>query len=138
MKTKTIKLIAFLALLIHGIGHLQGVVAGMGIKISNAVPGESWLLKNLNSDLIRKFSLVLFLITPITGILSALSFKELALAGHWQILALITAFLSSFCLIVFPGSFAMFFNKIGAIAVNLAIFYSILFGQQWPASIFND
>jgi hypothetical protein len=49
MTTKTIKLIAFIALLVHGIGHFQGVAAGLGLKINNAVPAQSWLLKSIRN-----------------------------------------------------------------------------------------
>jgi hypothetical protein len=44
----------------------------------------------------------------------------------WQSLALVTAFISTLCLVLFPNALAMFFNKAGAIAVNLIIYYSVL------------
>jgi len=54
MTPKSIKLIAFIILLVHGIGHFQGVVAAFGVKINNAavvnfiifyaiVFGQKWL-----------------------------------------------------------------------------------------------
>ncbi|MBN1183655.1 MAG: hypothetical protein JXB49_15295 [Bacteroidales bacterium] len=138
MSTKTIRLIAFLALLVHGVGHFQGVAAGLGLKINNASPAQSWLFKNLSIQLNKSICLTLFLITGIIGVLTALGFKSLVLADSWQILAVITAILSTICLIVFPNGFAMFFNKIGAISVNLIIYYSVAFGQNWPAVLFED
>lgn len=139
MTTKTIKLIVFIALLVHGIGHFQGVAAGLGLKINKAVPGQSWMLKGLNSGTNRIICLSMFLLTGIMGILTALSFRDIMLAhSAWQSLATVTAILSTICLVVFPNGFAMFFNKVGAIGVNLVIYYSIVFGQQWPEVLFED
>ncbi len=139
MTQKSIKLIAFIVLLVHGIGHFQGVAAGLGLKINNAAPGSSWLLKNLGEQVNKQICLGLFLITGIMGILTALSFRGILIQhAVWQTLAIATAFFSTCCLVLFPNGFAMFFNKIGAIAVNLFIYYSILFGQHWPPALFED
>lgn len=139
MNTKTIKLITFIVLLVHGIGHFQGVVASLGVKINNDNPATSWLLKDLGSTANKTICLILFLITGLLGIAAALSLKGILFPESiWQTLALITAFGSTACLILFPNGFAMFFNKIGAIAVNLIIYYSILFHQHWPSALFED
>lgn len=139
MTTRTIKLIAFIVLLVHGIGHFQGVAAGFGLKINNAAPAQSWLLKGLNAKTNQTICLILFMLTGVFGVLTALSFKDILFAqAVWQKLAIVTAFLSTLCLLVFPNGFAMFFNKAGAIAVNLFIFYSILFSQNYPQVLFED
>ena len=139
MTTKTVKLIVFIVLLVHGIGHIQGVVASLGIKINNSNARISWLLKDLGENLNSKICYVLFFITAICGILTALSFKGILFSESvWQSLAMVTAVSSTLCLIIFPNGFAMFFNKIGAIAVNLLIYYSIVFSQNWPAVLFED
>ncbi|MBN1821762.1 MAG: hypothetical protein JXR31_15915 [Prolixibacteraceae bacterium] len=139
MSTKTVKLIVFIALLVHGIGHFQGVVASLGVKINNSTPATSWILKGLGGNTNKTICFILFLITGLAGILTALSFKGILLnEAMWQTLATITAVCSTICLIIFPNSFAMFFNKIGAIAVNLFIYYSVIFNGNWPAQIFED
>jgi len=138
MTTKTIKLIVFITLMVHGIGHFQGVAASFGIKINNAQASQSWLLKSLSERTNGSICLVLFLVTGITGILTALGFQHILFPGSWQLLASITAVLSTLCLILFPNGFAMFFNKIGAIAVNLFLWYSVILGQYWPSVIFED
>lgn len=139
MTTKTVKLIAFIILLVHGIGHFQGVVASLGIKINNSNNNcTSWLLKGLGENSNSKICLVLFLITGVAGILTALSFKGILIPDYWQIIAVITAISSTICLILFPNGFAMFFNKIGAVAVNLVIYYSIVFSNNWPSVLFED
>ena len=139
MTTKTVKLIAFILLLVHGIGHLQGVVASLGIKINNSNTRISWLLKDLGESVNSKICFALFLVTAVFGILTALSFKGILFScSVWQSLAIVTAVSSTLCLVLFPNGFAMFFNKIGAIAVNLMIYYSIVFNQNWPTLLYED
>lgn len=138
MTTKAVKLIAFITLLVHGIGHFQGVAAGLGLKINNALPAQSWLLKDFNENLNKAICLVLFFLTGAIGILTALIFKGVLMPDAWQTFAIITAILSTICLVVFPNGLALFFNKAGAITVNLLIYYSIFFGQHWPEVLFNE
>lgn len=139
MTTKSIKLVAFIFLLIHGIGHFQGVVAAFGVKINNANPSTSWILKSFSDQINRNVCLIIFLLAGILGILTALSFKGMFVpSDYWQSLAIVTAVFSTLCLVMYPNGFAMFFNKVGAIAVNLLIYYSIVFSQNWPSVLFED
>jgi hypothetical protein len=139
MTAKTIKLIVFLILLVHGIGHFQGVVTSLGIKISKSSSSSSWLLNSIlgdNTSGIMCF--LLYIITAISGIVAAMSFKGLIFPQHlWQTLVLLTAFSSAVSLILFPNALAMFFNKLGAIAVDIIIFLS-LFLLHWPSEIFEN
>ena len=139
MTTKTVKLLVFLTILVHGIGHLQGVVSGLGVKFRENSTTRSWLLKGSSDSLNRTTCLILYLGASLFGIMAALSFKDFLLPHHiWQTFALISAFISTLCLVLFPSALAMFFNKIGAIAVNLIIYYSILFNGAFPNAAFND
>jgi hypothetical protein len=139
MSTKTIKLLALLVLLVHGIGHIQGVVSGFGIKFNESTSNQSWLLKGANDKTNRILCSILYLATAVLGILAALSLKDLLVpVTLWQTLALVAAILSTFSLVLFPKALAMFFNKAGAIAVNLIIYYSILFNGNWPSAVFED
>jgi hypothetical protein len=139
MTTKTIKILVFAALLVHGIGHLQGVVSSLGVKFRDSGSNVSWLLKGMGEHINHMICLILYLGAAIFGILTALCFKEwLCIGNSWQSMALITAIISTFCLVLFPNALAMFFNKAGAIAVNLIIYYSILLNHQWPTAAFED
>lgn len=139
MTTKTIKLIAFVVLLVHGIGHLQGVISSTGVKFTKSTSNISWLLKGLGGGLNRTFCLAFYMAAGILGIFAALSFYGIIFTEMgWQNFALTSAFFSAAALILFPHALAMFFNKAGAIAVNLVIFYSILFNGHWPEALFND
>ena len=139
MTTKTVKLLVFLTLLVHGIGHLQGVVSGLGVKFNENSKTQSWLLKGSSERVNRIACLALYLGAALFGIMAALSFRAFLLPHHiWQTFAFISAIFSTFCLVLFPDALAMFFNKIGAIAVNLLIFYSIPFNGMFPSAAFND
>jgi hypothetical protein len=139
MSTKSIKLLAFIVLLVHGIGHLQGVVSSLGVQYRSSSSNISWLLKGLGDKANRMICLVLYFAAGIFGILAALSFKGLLIpASGWTLLALITAVISTVCLVLFPRALAMFFNKAGAIAVNLVIYYSVLLNGNWPPAIFEE
>jgi hypothetical protein len=78
MSPKTVKLLAFLALLVHGIGHLQGVVSSTGVKFRSSSSNRSWLLRGLGDQWNKLICLVLYLAAGVLGILAALSFN-----GQW-------------------------------------------------------
>jgi hypothetical protein len=54
----------------------------------------------------------------------------------WQPLAVISAIISLVGLIFFWNAFAMFFNKLGAVGVNVAVLISLLF-LRWPPDLVN-
>jgi hypothetical protein len=139
MTTKTVKLLVFLTLLVHGVGHLQGVVSGFGVKFRENSTTRSWLLKSGSDGFNRITCIILYLGAALFGIMAALSFKDFIIPQSlWQTFALISAFFSTLCLVLFPYALAMFFNKAGAIIVNLIIYYSILFRGAFPDAAFND
>ena len=139
MSTTAVKLVVFLALFVHGIGHLQGVVSSSGVKFRTSTSNVSWLLKGLGEKLNKVICMVLYLAASLFGIFAALSFRGvLGPESKWTSLAIACAIFSSLGLVLFPKALTLFFNKAGAIAVNLFIFYSILFNGNWPSAIFED
>ena len=139
MTTKTVKLLVLIALLVHGIGHIQGVIAGTGVRFNDNTSNISWLLKGLGENSNRTICILLYLGAALTGILAGLGSKGILVPeSTWQMFALIAAFISTACLVLFPSALAMFFNKAGAIAVNLIIYYSIIFNGHWPSAMFED
>ena len=139
MSSNTLKLIAFLALLVHGIGHLQGVVSSSGVKFRTSTSNISWLLKGLGEKWNKLICMVLYLAAGVLGILAALALRGvLGPDSQWTSMALACAIFSTLGLVLFPKALALFFNKAGAIAVNLIIFYTILFNGNWLSAIFED
>jgi len=139
MSANSVKLIAFLALLVHGIGHLQAAVSSSGVKFRTSTSNSSWLLKGVAEKWNKLICLVLYLAASVLGIFAALSLRGvLGPESQWVSLAMACAIFSTLGLVLFPKALALFFNKAGAIAVNLIIFYSILFNGSWPSAIFED
>ncbi len=139
MSANSVKLIAFLALLVHGIGHLQGAVSSSGVKFRTSTSNSSWLLKGVAEKWNKLICLVLYLAASVLGIFAALSLRGvLGPESQWVSLAMACAIFSTLGMVLFPKALALFFNKAGAIAVNLIIFYSILFNGSWPSAIFED
>ena len=132
MNAKTLRTIIFFALLVHGIGHIQGVVGALGVKFKESSSSVSWLLRGLGVKTNTALCLILYLATAILGILTALSLKEILFAqGSWPLLALLTAILSTICLVLFPRALAMFFNYAGAVGVNLMLYYLLITGNDF-------
>ena len=99
MNSKTLKSIIFIALLVHGIGHIQGVVCGFGVKFRDSSTYLSWLLKGMG-DTPNRILCILFFLS--------------------------TAVLSTAGLILFPRALAMFFNLAGAILVNVFLYWYVI------------
>ena len=132
MNVKTLRTILFIALLVHGIGHIQGVVCALGLKFRESSSSVSWLLKGLGTKANAALCLFFYLATAVFGILTALSLKGILIQqASWPVLALLTAILSTVCLVLFPRALAMFFNMAGAIMVNLALYYLLITGNDF-------
>ena len=119
--------IVFIVLLIHGIGHLQGVFISLGLKDFGSWNANSWILKSWFSvDAQRVICLIIFLFTALLTLAGAFSYKGLWLpVDWWNQLILGSAILSTIAMVFYPNAFAMFFNKAGAVVVNLLIFYTL-------------
>ena len=104
MTTKTVKLLVLITLLVHGIGHVQGVIAGTGIRFNDNTSNISWLLKGLGENSNRIICIVLYLAAVIAGILAGLGFKGILVpVSTWQMFALAAAFSSTACLVLLHG-----------------------------------
>ena len=133
MAPHSIRFIVFLILLMHGIGHYMGVVSALGVKLSKSSTHHSWMFKNQNA---RVLCFTFFLV-PFFGFIGAsLSFQDWVLPHHlWTNLALSSAILSLAGIILFWNALAVWFNKIGAILVNVFTIATILW-LHWPPVLF--
>ncbi len=83
--------------------------------------------------------MVFYLVAGVLGIFAALALRGvLGPDSQWTSMALACAIFSTLGLVLFPKALALSFNKVGAIAVNLIIFYAILFNANWLSAIFED
>jgi len=130
-------LVVFIVLLVHGIGHLQGVVVALGLKDFGKWHSRSRLLEKwLSPASQRTVCFTLFMITAIIALVFALCFQGLVLTNiSWKLPGFLTATLSFISMALYPKAFAMFFNHIGAVSVNLIIYYAIFISDEWLVNL---
>jgi hypothetical protein len=133
MSPKTLRTILAIFLFIHAIGHIQGIVASLGVIKSETWNVRSWLFDGLLGEKgSRTLALILFVVVVLGFLATAFSFLGIGLPHNaWRTLAVIFAFPSVLSLVAYWNAFAMFFNKIGAIGVNAWILIGILI-LNWP------
>jgi len=110
-------------LVIHAIGHLQGVLSANS-KIGSA----HW---NLNSQIVSAYmteansqitGMSLYLVATISSIFCSLNILGVIYsAADWRFLALISAFASFSAIILYPNGLLGLFNKTAAIGLNISI-----------------
>jgi hypothetical protein len=134
MSDATLRLVIRIVLLIHAIGHLQGVVVGLGLFSTDSWHARSWLLTEMIGESpSRILALALWGVLAIGFLLvSAGAFGWPPLQANWRGPAVALAVLSLLTIGLYWNSFAMIFNKLGAIAVNAAAIGGILFAG-WPS-----
>ncbi len=120
-------------LILHGVGHILGVIAltSLGGDNWNA---RSWLLTDsMGEGPARVLSVVLWVACCLIFVVAGLALLELGFSEDWwKPLAVVGGLLSLVTLALFWNGFPTLFpNKIGAIAVNAAAVVGILFAD-WP------
>ena len=134
MSATTLRIIIGLVLLIHGIGHTMAFVPALNLFSSETYHHRSWLLTGFLGDpASRVISIILFGSAMLGFIGSALAlFGWLVPHDSWRTLAVVSAVISLVALTLFWNSFASLFpNKIGAIAVDVAVLVCLLWAS-WP------
>ena len=133
MTPKTFRTIIAVFLFIHAIGHVQGIVASLGIIKMENWHVRSWLFDSLLGEKgSRILAAILFAVCFLGFLATAFSFLGIGLPHDmWRTLAIVFAFPSVLTLIAYWNAYAMFFNKIGAIGVNSWILIGLML-LQWP------
>ena len=134
MSPKTLRTIIAIFLFVHAIGHIQGIVASLGMIKSDTWNVRSWLFDSLLGEKgSRTLAIILFAICVLGFLTTAFSFLGIGLPHeHWRTLAIIFAVPSLLGLIAYWNAFAQLFNKVGAITVNGWILIGLLF-LKWPS-----
>ena len=129
MSPKTIRFIIAVFLFVHAIGHIQGIIATLGILKMERWNAHSWLLDGLlGENGSRRLAAILFTVIVIGFLAAAFSFLNIGLPHeYWRTLAFIFAIPSMLSVILYWNALAMFFNKAGAIGVNSWILIGLLF-----------
>ena len=134
MSPKTLRTIIAIFLFVHAIGHIQGIVASLGVIKSDTWNVRSWLFDGLLGEKgSRTLAMILFIVIVLGFLATAFSFLGIGIPHEaWRTLAIIFAVPSVLSLVAYWNAFAMFFNKIGAIGVNGWILIGFLL-LKWPS-----
>jgi hypothetical protein len=137
MSTAAIRIITGIVLMGHGIGHAMGILAVLGVKLSETHSPDSWLLTDLFGNSLTNIIGLLTWLLALLGFVGA----GLGLAGWlvphnwWQTLALSAAIISLVGLFFFWNAFPFLFpNKVGVICVDIAALICVLW-LHWPPEI---
>jgi len=122
-----------IVLILHGVGHILGVLAltSLGGDNWNA---RSWLLTDsIGEGPARTLSVILWVGCCIAFVVAGLALLEIGFPeSWWKPVATGAAFVSTVTLVLFWNAFPVLFpNKIGALAVNLAAIWGVLLAD-WP------
>ena len=134
MTPKTLRTIIAIFLFVHAIGHIQGIVASLGVIKTETWNVRSWLFDDLLGEKgSRILAMILFAVCVLGFLATAFSFLGVGLPHElWRTLAIIFAVPSVLGLVAYWNAFAQFFNKIGAIGVNGWILIGLLL-LNWPS-----
>jgi hypothetical protein len=124
-----------IVLILHGVGHVLGILAltSLGGENWNV---RSWLLTNSVGEAPAKvISTVMWAVGFVVFVAAGLALLQIGFPeSSWKPLAVGGAVLSLVALTLFWNAFpALFPNKLGAIAVNLAVLIGVLIAD-WPTA----
>jgi hypothetical protein len=134
MSPQTLHTLIAAFLFIHAIGHAQGIVVSLGVVRSDTWHVRSWLFDRwLGEPGSRTLATVLFATCALGFLATALSFVGVGIPHEsWRTLAVPFAVLSALGLVFYWNAFAMFFNKVGAVGVNVWVLIG-LWLLKWPS-----
>ena len=134
MSSTTLRILLAGILLVHGIGHVLGIMAAMQLTNVKGWSSKSWLLTRIIGEPASRIISFLLFLTAMIGFIGA----ALALMGWllphewWRPLSAVSAVTSLIALGLFWNAFPSFFpNKIGAITVDVAVLVGLLI-LDWP------
>ena len=132
LSTSLFRILFSLAIILHGLGHLLGILPVLGFRLSANHSADSWLLSGILGKTATGVCIGICLICTILLIGSGMAMNRwLVDIQHWRPLLISGAFLSLIGLCIFWNAFPFLVpNKIGIIAVDLFCLY-LLFIQNW-------
>ena len=134
MSPTTLRVIIGLVFLVHGIGHVMAFFPVLNISSTEKWHHRSWLLTPIFGDSVSRVINILLFGAAFIGFVGAALGLFGWLVPHelWRTLAVVSAVVSLVALALFWNAFVSLFpNKIGAIAVNIAVLVCLLW-LEWP------
>jgi hypothetical protein len=119
---------------VHGIGHIMCIMPALGMNVSPTWNSNSWLLTDmLGQRVTNGLAVIIWMLAVIGFLLAALALPGWGVPHEWwRPLAVVSAVISLVGIVLFWNAFVTWFNKAGAISVDLAVLIGLLV-MQWPA-----
>lgn len=124
MSDTTWRIIIAVILIAHGLGHVLGILAALGVKLSPTHSPDSWLFTRLLGDTgARIIGFVIWLLALVGFVGAGLGLLGwLVPAASVPALAIGASVISLAGLALFWNAFPFFFpNKVGVIVVDVAV-----------------
>lgn len=137
MSGRTLQLIIAAVFVLHGIGHVMGILPIVGAsQLKEGWNSRSWLLTDrLGAPPANAISIIIWVACMVGFTLAGLAIMDWVVPyAWWRGLALGSAILSLMGIVLYPNSFVMWFNMVGAIAVDVAVIVGLLL-LSWPADV---
>jgi hypothetical protein len=139
MSTSTLRVVLAVVLIAHGLGHALGMLSTAGLKLSDTHAPNSWLFTPLlGGTPARVVGFVFWLAALLTFVGAGLALAGWAVPRPWwHSLAIAASVTSLAALVLYWHGLPFFFpNKVGVVAVDLAVLYSRLW-LHWPTAGFH-
>ena len=135
MSPTVLRFIIAFVLFVHGIGHVMAFFPAFRISSTETWHARSWLLTSLIGESASRVILIILFGAALIGFIGA----ALALMGWlvphdaWRTLSIVSAVISLIAIVLYWNAFvALFPNKIGALAVDIAVLVCLL-ALNWPS-----
>jgi hypothetical protein len=119
---------------LHGFGHVQGVIAGLGHATVEGHHPRSWLLTPLTGETTAKILVVIIYAACMAlWMAAALSLVGLLVPHElWRTLTTAAAIISIIAVLLFWNALMLPFNRIAALVVDLGALVA-LYWLHWPS-----
>jgi hypothetical protein len=135
MSPTALRIIIALVLFTHGVGHIMALLPAFKIASTETWHARSWLLNRFIGESASRVILVILFGAALLGFVAAALGLMGWLVPHdaWRILSIWSAAISLIAVLLYWNAFvALFPNKLGALAVNIAVLVCLLF-LNWPS-----
>ncbi len=125
-----LRLIFAVVLLAHGIGHVIGIMTGLGLARREGTSATSPLVGRFAEDGLNRAIGTWLWMSALLGFLMA-GLGLLAPIEQWRSLATWSAVVSLVALALYPGAFLSRSSKLWALAVDVAVLVALVV-LNWP------
>lgn len=137
MSESTMRIIIGIAILGHGLGHSMGLfpIFDWTFDEKNWKP-DSWLLtKLIGMPLSKVLGFLIWTAAMVMGVMAGLAVFDWLVPQAWfKDLAVWSSVVSLVGLFLFPKAFVAFFNRLGAIVVDVILLVTLLWIPWEPIS----